>query len=424
MKTANTRITSARILSDWLRTGTFVDRLLAPVTHDRAFVMEVVYGAVKWKRKLNWVIRRCSRRAPDPDIRAHLLVGLYQILVMTDVANYAAVNETVEAAKAISADAAKFVNAVLRRVIREQEEIEQALAQQSLGIRLSHPDLLLRRWQDRYGAHRTQALCEWNNDRADVTIRVNTQRMSMSEYRARLQAASVDAEPHPTAQETCLILARGVRITELPGYAEGYFSVQDASTMRAVDLLDPRPGEEVLDACAAPGGKTVAMAERMCNRGRLLAMDVQTERLSRLRENLKHMGSDWIRVRQGDATRGEADFPRGENTAFDAVLLDVPCSNTGVLRRRPDARWRFSPKRLSELVQLQHDLLDGVAPLVKPGGRLVYSTCSLEPEEGDALIHAWLSEQPAWRYDRDVVLFPPESRTDGIYAVRLRNHCI
>jgi 16S rRNA (cytosine967-C5)-methyltransferase len=208
----------------------------------------------------------------------------------------------------------------------------------------------------------------------------------------------------------------------LPGYNEGWFAVQDPSTALAVDLLRPQPGERILDACAAPGGKTLMMAELMEHRGLLVAMDSSAERLERLRENLARFGDVFVRVAEGradDSSSLKHVLPPDARDGFDGILLDAPCTNTGVLRRRPDARWRFSLPRLQAAVQKQRALLGALAGVIAPGGRMVYSTCSLEPEENEEQVRSWLEQHPAFSMEEERALRPPDSGTDGAYATRL-----
>lgn len=414
------RATAARLVARWLETGDFPDRLLDEVSADRPFVMEVVYGVAKWRRLLDWMAGRYVKRDPDTATHAHLLVGLYQIFRMSNVAEHAAVNETVEAAKHGPAHAGSgFLNAVLRSALRERAAIEARIPALPLAVRESHPDLLVERWTARAGGDGARRLCEWDNGRPDVVIRVNTTRISAAAYGEQLAAAGVSVSPHPFRPDSCLVLPRGARVSDLPGYADGLFAVQDPSTLVSVEQLAPKPGERVLDACAAPGGKTALIAERMAGQGRLVAADVYPDRLEVLRSNLQRMQAGFAEIIQGDlaARAAPAGWSGGE---FDAVLLDVPCSNTGVLRRRPDARWRFALDRLGKLMELQRALLSAGAGLVRPGGRLVYSTCSVEPDENDSLIGAWLRANPAFSCVSEVRLFPPDTGTDGAYAALLR----
>jgi 16S rRNA (cytosine967-C5)-methyltransferase len=295
------------------------------------------------------------------------------------------------------------------------------LAAEDIGIRQSHPDLLVQRWQHSYGKQATAELCRWNNRRARVILCPNPVRIGVQGLLNSLEEAGIAAGPHPAAPEVFIRLDHGTRVAGVPGYKEGHFSVQDPSTHEAVKLLDPQPGECVLDACAAPGGKTVLIAEHMQDTGRIVAMDLYRDRLGRLETNIERMGFGSVETLQGNAADAEDLQAAAARGLFDRILLDVPCSNTGVLQRRPDARWRFSEERLRQLVRLQHKLLNSVTTVLAPGGTLVYSTCSLEREENRDLVEAWLREHPGFNCVSSVGLFPPESGTDGIYAAALRS---
>jgi 16S rRNA (cytosine967-C5)-methyltransferase len=303
--------------------------------------------------------------------------------------------------------------------VRERDDIRRELAAQKLGVRESHPDVLIRRWNARFGPERTAELCRFDNTRPDVVIRPNRLQITLEDLRGRLESAGIRATPHPAAPEQCLKLGHGTRVENLPGYAEGMFTVQDPSTLRSVDRLDPQPGESILDACAAPGGKTLLIAERLRGQGQIVAMDLHRDRLLPLADNLRRLRIDNARIVLGDAS-DPAAVGRAGGAPFDRILLDVPCSNTGVLRRRPDARWRFSPGRLGKLVRMQRSLLDSVSGFLKPGGCLVYSTCSLEHEENEGMVRAWVEEHPHFALGGCEVTFPPETRTDGVYAASLR----
>ena len=218
------------------------------------------------------------------------------------------------------------------------------------------------------------------------------------------------------------MLPRGTAVERVPGFAEGFFLVQDPSTLGAVDLVAAKPGETIVDACAAPGGKTAAMADAMRNEGLIIAGDPQGERLQRLRANVERLKLTCARIEQldaGDLVSLRNAMQRQGASAADAILLDVPCSNTGVLQRRADARWRFDEANLRELGVVQARLLDTAALCVRPGGRLVYSTCSLEAEENAQQVQAFLRRNGDFRLDAETASVPPESGIDGAYAARL-----
>ncbi len=404
----------------WLTSGAFPDHLLAGVGADRSFIMDMVYGVVRYKAAVEWILNRYARRSPEPRVQALMLVGLYQLLYMDDVEDHAAIHETVEAAREMAGDSpVGFVNAILRRAQRQRDALREALNRQPMSIRLSHPERLTDRWIQRYGEEHATRLCEWNNRPAETVLRVNRSRTSMEAFVRALRDGGIDVQPHPFDSGRFLILPHGQEITGLPGFKQGWFTVQDPSTIVAVDLLDPQPGERILDACSAPGGKLLAIADRMDGKADLVASDSEAGRLDMLKQNLARCGWDRVRVQRADFTA--ARIPRALCAPPpDAVLLDVPCTNTGVIRRRPDARWRFQLKRLRQLTRVQEKMLDQAARLVRSGGRIVYSTCSLEPEENIELLAGWLGKHPGFALEKETHLFPPDTGTDGVYAARLR----
>jgi len=418
---ASSRAVAADIVRAWLDTGQFPDRLLEGVARDRAFVMEMVYGVVRWLRLLDWCAGQLADRLPDRLGRPPLLVGLYQLFKMTDVPDHAAVHETVAAYKTLAGrkpKATAFVNGVLRQAVRERSRLTEQAAALPLPLRESHPDLLVSRWTSRFGSDATQALCAWNNMRPRVTLRICGGQARKTAFEARLRSAGIQAEEAQGSDGECLVLPTGIRVSDVPGYAEGSFSVQDASTLYAVRLLDPQPGERVLDACAAPGGKTALMAESMRGSGTLWAVDSSDKRLVTLGANLQRLRHEFVQTRRLDASNEDLGGELGG--LFDRILLDVPCTNSGVIRRRPDARWRFSEAALAKSASLQLKLLSSAAHALRPGGVMVYSTCSLEQEEGSMLVSSWLADNAGFDMVRCVELFPPKSGTDGAYAALIR----
>jgi len=444
MRKESSRIVAARILTRWMEKGDFPDRQLADVKDDRAFVTELVYGVVRRRLTLEYILQKFVNRRPEDFILAAMQVGVYQLCFMDDVEEYAAINESVGIIKASrhrdATRAAGMVNAVLRNVQEEKEAILKNLERQDDVIRTSHPEPLVHRWIKQYGERDTRRLCEWNNLPPETILRVETTKVTPANFLKELQLAGIQASTHPfQCLETFVTLPRGVPVFKVPGYEEGWFTVQDPATSASVELLDPRPGECVLDACAAPGGKTAMMAGMMEGEGELVAMDVHDDRLDTLRDTLRRTGWDFVEVVQGDAAKGfpnvDATFSSRSESAeknatgtsrlrspkqFDAVLLDVPCSNTGVLRRRADARWRFTRDRIEVLKKTQWKILSEMSQCVKPGGRLVYSTCSLEQEENEELVGRWVREHSGWRRVKAKRLFPPKSGTDGAYAALLQ----
>lgn len=419
MKT-NSREVAIEMICRWIESESFPDRQLTGVKEDRAFITELVYGVVRRKLALEYIEQKYVNRRPESFILAALHVGVYQLCFMDHVEEFAALHETVEAVKnrrhkeAIRASG--MVNAVLRNVQEEKAILLNNLEKQSDEIRFSHPESLIHRWVKQYGEGDTRQLLEWNNQPSETILRVEPARIAPAEFIKALEIAGIIARTHPfPSVEPFLILPRGIAVPNVPGYQEGWFSVQDPATSVSVELLDPRPGESILDACAAPGGKTAMMAGRMEGTGELIAMDIHDDRLDTLQDTLQRTGWDFVKILKGDAAKG---FPE-EDKQFDAILLDVPCLNTGVLRRRVDARWRFTRDRIEMIKKVQRQMLTAISKHVKPGGRMVYSTCSLEVEENEELVSRWVREHPEFRLVKAKRLFPPKSGTDGAYAALL-----
>ena len=399
---ANSRRTAAFIVLKWLRTKDFPATML-PEGPDRAFVQDLVYTVLRRLRALRKVLGVLVPKWPKGELEAFLYVGAAQILYMKDVPDYAAVNETVEGAKLCpQKSVAKVVNGVLHNIIRRRDEFGALLAAAPLEERESFPTELVSRWTARFGAENAAKLCAWHNEPAKTFL-------------ARKDGSFVELE-------------RGKKVTDVPGYAEGEFIVQDPGTALAVELMDAKPGDVVLDACAAPGGKTIQLAWRGA---KVTACEVNPKRRRKLEENLKRvLGSigtvETIESLDAISAIGSvgvgSEIEQSNNRTieqFSKVLVDAPCSNTGVLRRRPDARWNWSVEKLESLVKLQAEILDQVASLVAPGGTLVYSTCSNEPEENDEQVKAFVSRHPDFTLDTTRESIPFESGHDGAFAARL-----
>jgi 16S rRNA (cytosine967-C5)-methyltransferase len=394
---------------EWEKGRSFSDEILHTLLEkerlsplDRAFVMENFFGVLRHLTQLDFLIGELrGGGALDKQTRQVLRLGLYQIFHLR-TPPHAAVNETVELAGA----ARGLVNAILRRALREQKELEQKLAAAPLEVTTSHPDFLLRRWEAQYGREATMGLCDWDNRPAEVTARANGLKVTVGE----LLRSAPGAEAMP-------IHPRMVKVRHLPlsWLMHGLCYVQDPSTLVACDLLDPQPGETVADLCAAPGGKTTYLAELMQNRGRLVACDLWESRVERLKENVARLGITIAKVVQADAMVGGGVLEPG---TFDRVLVDAPCSNTGVLRRRVDVRWRITEEDFIRMPVQQLALLRRASELLKPGGTLVYSTCSLEAEENDQLVAQVAKEIPSLHFIESRRTLPFKDAVDGAFAAK------
>jgi 16S rRNA (cytosine967-C5)-methyltransferase len=400
---------------------------------DASLCTEIVYGTLRWRRHLDWRLRPHLERPLaklDPWVRTLLRLTAYQLFFLDRIPRWAAVDEAVSLArlKARSPGPAEFVNAVLRSLTRSTEPPAlPATPLEALATRLSFPDWLAARWIARYGVPEAEALMAAMNERPPVTVRVNVLRGSREDLARRVRDQEL-GETRPTAlAPEGLVVERGVP-ARWSIFAEGWCTVQDVASMLIARLLDPQAGELVADTCAAPGTKTTHLAELMQNRGKILAMDPHAGRLKLLVRAAGRVGARIIEAHAGAVATLAARWA-GE---CDRVLVDAPCSNLGVLRRNPDIKWRRTAAELARLRDKQRGILEAAAALVKPGGRLVYATCSLEPEENEDVVLSFVERQPGWRVEpladfpvaADAVgfirCFPHVHGTDGFTAIRLR----
>ncbi|MBI4499788.1 MAG: 16S rRNA (cytosine(967)-C(5))-methyltransferase RsmB [Gemmatimonadetes bacterium] len=380
---------------------------------DRSLAHEIAAGVLRSQtvldRRLQPLVTGNWRRVPD-SLRDVLRIGAYQLSDLDRVPAYAAVETSVDLARAhVGARAAGLVNAVLRKLSATREATspsDAAGGHGSLAATHSHPEWLVERWVARFGAARTRALLEHNNQRPPLVIQ--PLRWSAERLAGALAGGGIAFDPVPGGLG--FTVRGGERVARLPGFEAGAFVVQDPAQARVVQFTDFPAGSLIWDACAAPGGKSLVLAQRH----RVIASDLKPDRLRKLRAAADR------------AAPGLAIFAADARTAplraasTDAILLDAPCSATGTLARHPDARWRLSPRRIALMARLQAELLEGVAVVLRPGGTLVYATCSLEPEENDAQVNAFLEKHAEYRRTADdLVVFPPDSGSDGAYAARL-----
>jgi 16S rRNA (cytosine967-C5)-methyltransferase len=407
----NARETALELLGHWRRTRRPADELLEAQLDrgtlsraDRALATELFYGCLRQKLALEFLIAQHAAKSPRPLVTNILLLGLYQLAFLR-TAPHAAVNETVALARRHASPAeTKFVNALLRKAAATN--LGALLETAEPWVRRSHPRWLWERWRKRWGERDTAALCDWNNQPPPVYIRLNS-------LRAATKSGELDAQP--TTHPLCWRATDPAGLFATRAWTNGEFYVQDPSTLMAVDALDPQPDERVLDLCAAPGGKTTFIAQKMRNRGHITAVDSSGSRLGRVAENCRRLGVEIVATLACDGTRLDR-CRRGEQ--FDRVLVDAPCSNTGVMRRRPDLRWRIEENEIARLATLQLKLLGTAAAFTRSGGILVYSTCSLEPEENERVVEQFLGSQADVRLETTRSLFPPRDGFDGAFVAR------
>jgi 16S rRNA (cytosine967-C5)-methyltransferase len=397
-------------LQKWRTSEQFADAILGQLLRssnltapDRAFATELFYGVLRNLTLLDYWIDRLRSGHLDHATRDLLRLGLYQLFLL-ETPEHAAVFETVELAARKSRS---LVNAVLRSATRGRSDLCRDAKAQNLGVRKSHPQFLIDRWTKNFGPENAEALCDWNNRPAPVYARINRIRIS--------DDAFIAAHPEADRLEGRENL---VRLTNIPteALAGGHCYIQDPSTATACLLLGPKPGDAVLDACAAPGGKTGYLAELMGNDGLILACDRDASRVETLRENLERLGVTISRCIRHDWNGGG---PPPETASFDRILLDAPCTNTGVMRRRVDLRWRLAPDDFSRMPVEQLQIVRATVPVLKPGGTLVYSTCSIEPEENDGVVQSILQEFPFLKLIEQISLLPFRDGFDGAFAAKL-----
>lgn len=366
---------------------------------DRGLLNAILHGVLRNRRLLDHWIGLLRKGKLDHETRDILRVGICQLLIL-GIADHAAVNETVNCARA---PVRGLINAVLRRAIAARKRFAQDLPDLNPAVRFSHPDWLYKRWRKEFGVDAADTLMAWNNDPAPTFLRFNP-----------LRPIECDAPGTPVENYPGFFEIEGAIPQNL--LDEGHAYIQDPATTHAVELLAPKPGETILDACAAPGGKAALIATAMNNEGHLLCTDKNEKRLPRLGENLSKLG---IKISATAAFDWTQPAPEEWSRKFDAILLDVPCSNTGVLRRRVDARWRLTPEQIEELTRIQHRILQNALPCLAPGGRIVYSTCSIEAAENDQQIQTLLNEKPAMELRASHQSLPFREGTDGAYAAAI-----
>jgi len=397
----------------WRKQRGFADSIIAELLakaeltpSDRAFALELFYGVVRNLTLLDFWIGCLRASRIESDLRDILRLGLYQLFLLK-TAEHAAVHETVSLAPKRQRS---IINAMLRGAARRANELLARAHAQPLFVRTSHPQFLVERWEQHFGSEHAEKLCEWNNLPAPVYARVNLLRIDRTEFlRTYPEARPVPDNPN------------FVKVPSLPSNAleRGHCYIQDPSTTIACQLLDPKPGERILDACAAPGGKTGYIAQLMENIGTIVACDRDPERLQILKENMARLGMSVVHILRHDWSRGHAPSAVTSTAPFDRILLDAPCTNTGVTRRRVDLKWRLRRTDFDRMHQRQIEIVRALVPLLKPKGALVYSTCSLEPEENEEVVRRILAETPALRLEAESVSLPFRDAFDGAFAAKL-----
>lgn len=419
-----------------------LDRLLQSSElerRDRALTAELVYGIVRRQRSLDAIIDQLAKKKAHqqpPVLRLILHLGLYQLRYLNQIPVAAAVHTSVELAQRNKlGKLSGVVNGILRQYLRLAEKHAEPLQLpddpiQKIGTLYSFPDWMVQIWIEDYGIAETEKLCTWFNQPPHLDLRVNPLQTTPEALEAALKEADIPVTRFESFSQTLRLEAGSGAIQNLPGFQEGWWTVQDASAQMVSYLLDPQPGETILDACAAPGGKTTHIAELMGDRGVVLARDRDEKRLQKVQENAQRLQLQSIQIETGDSRSLASQM-------CDRALIDAPCSGLGTLHRHPDIRWRQNRDRIPELTQLQKELLAEAAKSVKPGGILVYATCTLNPAENENIVQAFLQANPQWHIvpstaERFVIpgltpqgwykILPHHHDMDGFFMVKLQHH--
>jgi 16S rRNA (cytosine967-C5)-methyltransferase len=396
----------------WRKKKCFADSIVSEfltkadlIESDRAFAFELFYGVLRNLSLLDFWIGCLRSPEVDTDLRDILRLGLYQLFLLK-TAQHAAVHETVDLALQRQRP---IINGILRAAIRRRGELLARADAQPLFVRTSHPQFLVERWEQQFGTQHAEEFCHWNNLPASIYGRINQLRIDREEF-LRLYPESHLLTRSPDFVE--------FRVIPKAAISRGHCYIQDPSTAIACHILNPKPGEKILDACAAPGGKTGYIAQRMGNRGTIIACDRDLERLQVVGENMARLGVEIVHTFGHDWTRDRVHPEIASMAPFDRILIDAPCSNTGVMRRRVDVRWRLQPADFPRMQRRQIEMICALIPLLKPKGTLVYSTCSLEPEENQQVVRKILEGSPALRLIEEKRSLPFRDGFDGAFAAK------
>lgn len=406
---------AVKILNRVERTDAYLDKLLDHEMRnselngrDKALLYEIVHGVIRWMGRLDWVLNGFYKgqfSKAIPNLKNGLRVALYQILFLDKIPDHAVVNEAVEFVKKLQGQKpADLTNAILRNIIRSKTQIRYPDPAEDLPGYLSayysHPSWMVKRYLERFGREDTEKLLTANNEKPFLTLKLNALKTGYDEFKDLLNSVNLKYNPGKFIKEY-FQLQNLTNITAWDYFAKGFFNIQDESAGIACKLLKAEPGMKVLDLCAAPGGKTAYLAEQMENRGEIIALDRYESRLKIMRRNMDRLGISCVKTIEINALEYD-------ESGFDRVLADVPCLGSGTLSKKPDIKWKKDIFDLRKISKTQYDLIEKSARMVKPGGFLVYSTCSIEPEENSEIVIRFLNEHPEFKVVGPNGEFPPE----------------
>jgi 16S rRNA (cytosine967-C5)-methyltransferase len=442
---SDARTLAVKILTRVERTDSYLDKLIDYEIktemlndYDKSLLNEICHGVIRWMRRLDWFLNGFYRGQWEkcmPEIKNTLRVALYQILFLNKIPDYAAVNEATEFVKRISTQKhADVVNGLLRTIIRTKEELIYPTREidevKYLGIMQSHPNWMVKRWIQRFGFDDAEKLAETNNKRPILTVRINTLKINKEEFLQKLTEKNI-VYRFCKYTENFITLRLMSKIYLDEDFKNGCYAVQDESAGLVSVLLDPKENDLILDMCSAPGGKASHVAQMLNNKGHIVAVDKYDAKIKMIRENLERLGVTNTEFVQDDAAEFSNDAITSQK--FDKILLDAPCSGLGVLSKKPDIRWKREIEDIINLSRIQIKLLENASKYIKPGGVIVYSTCTTEPEENVDIVKEFLAVHPEFSIDnasayvsKDLVneegcieTFPHKHGIDGSFAVRL-----
>ena len=439
---ANARELALQTLTDILIDGAYSNHALSEqieknelTVQDKNFMTELVYGTLQHEQLLNFYVTPFFNGKVKAWVRILIQMTLYQMLFLDSVPEHAAISEAVKIAKKRGGQFnGKLVNAILREMTRTPLPSLDTIKDEAerLAVETSHPLWLIKLWSKQFGWEKTIQMARANNERVNVTIRVNGVRGTREELKQKLESEGITCEYGNLSQDALVILKGNVIKTK--AFEQGWFYVQDESSMLVARALKPKHHSKVLDTCSAPGGKTTHVAELMRQTGTVYAHDVYEHKIKLIEDNVKRLGLTNVVATLQDATTLNERY---ESDSFDAVLVDAPCSGLGILRRHPEVKITKQPSDLDEIMMIQMKILNTVAPLVKVGGTLVYSTCTVNRKENDKMVEQFLAQHPEYELDPTLVnrlpevlheqtkngmvqLFPGDYQTDGFFIACLK----
>ena len=439
---------SSRQIAFWalkaVHEGTYADVALNRVLRhplsdvERRLATELLYGCTRRQRTLDALIDQFAKKPAHqqpPDLRTLLHLGLYQLRYLGQIPVSAAVNTTVELAKQNGLSGLSgFMNGLLRGYVRASESDDPLALPtnliQRLGVQHSYPDWIIEVWLSQISESETELLCQYLNQPPALDLRINPLKTTCAAVQERLEAAGIEVEPLAHLPQALRVQDNAGPIPQMPGFQEGWWTVQDASAQLVSHVLDPQPGAVVVDICAAPGGKATHMAELMQGQGEIWACDRTASRLRKLDQNLKRLAIANVHQWTGDSRHLPAEIPPA-----DALLIDAPCSGLGTLHRHADARWQQNPSKVEDLNKLQTELLEASIKQVKPGGAIVYATCTLHSDENERIVQSFLDRHPGWRLETPthplaqsaqnqgwIKVWPHRQGMDGFFVAKVIRH--